>query len=124
MLQLADVEAAAERIAGRVVRTPALISDAISRATGAEVVRTRLAQQPRAHPGTQPQDRDRAQGGAGMGSRITTVAIASDAPPAGMFAIEYGDQEVGEGGAVAQFYVSRSYSYSGEVSVNVTVACC
>ena len=30
--------AAAERIAGRVLRTPALPSDAVSRATGAEVV--------------------------------------------------------------------------------------
>jgi threonine dehydratase len=38
MLQLADVQAAAERIAGRVLRTPALSSDAVSRATGAEVV--------------------------------------------------------------------------------------
>jgi threonine dehydratase len=38
MLQLADVEAAAERIAGRVVRTPALSSETVSHATGAEVV--------------------------------------------------------------------------------------
>ena len=38
MLQLADVEAAAERIAGRVVRTPALPSETVSHATGAEVV--------------------------------------------------------------------------------------
>ena len=38
MLQFADVTAAAERIAGRVLRTPALPSEAVSRATGAEVV--------------------------------------------------------------------------------------
>ena len=38
MLQLADVQAAAARIAGRVLRTPALPSEAVSRATGAEVV--------------------------------------------------------------------------------------
>jgi threonine dehydratase len=34
----ADIEAAAERIAGRVLRTPAVRSDALSRATGAEIV--------------------------------------------------------------------------------------
>ncbi len=38
MLRFADVQAAAERIAGRVLRTPALPSDAVSRATGADVV--------------------------------------------------------------------------------------
>ena len=38
MLQFADVQAAGQRIAGRVLRTPALPSDAVSRATGAEVV--------------------------------------------------------------------------------------
>jgi threonine dehydratase len=38
VLSLADVEAAAGRIAGSVLRTPALPSEAISRATGAEVV--------------------------------------------------------------------------------------
>ena len=38
MLTFADVTAAADRIAGRVLRTPALPSDAVSRATGAEVV--------------------------------------------------------------------------------------
>ncbi len=37
MIGLADVQAAAERIRGRVLRTPALPSDAVSRATGAEV---------------------------------------------------------------------------------------
>ncbi len=37
MIGLADVEAAAERIAGRVLRTPTLHSDAISRAVGAHV---------------------------------------------------------------------------------------
>jgi threonine dehydratase len=38
MVTLADVQAASERIAGRVLRTPTLPSDALSRATGAEVV--------------------------------------------------------------------------------------
>ena len=37
MITLADVQAAAERIAGRVIRTPSIHSDAISRATGAHV---------------------------------------------------------------------------------------
>ncbi|MEO9190699.1 MAG: threonine ammonia-lyase [Acetobacteraceae bacterium] len=37
MITLADVEAAAARIAGRVIRTPALYSDALSRVTGATV---------------------------------------------------------------------------------------
>jgi threonine dehydratase len=34
----ADIEAAADRIAGRVLRTPAIRSDGLSRATGAEIV--------------------------------------------------------------------------------------
>ncbi len=38
MIVLADVEAAAARIAGRVLRTPMIHSDALSRVTGAEVV--------------------------------------------------------------------------------------
>ncbi len=37
MIGLADVRAAAERIAGRVLRTPSLDSDAVSQATGAHV---------------------------------------------------------------------------------------
>ena len=37
MISLADVRAAAARIEGRVLRTPMLPSDAISRATGAQV---------------------------------------------------------------------------------------
>jgi threonine dehydratase len=37
MITLADVQAAAERIAGRVIRTPSIHSDAVSRATGAHV---------------------------------------------------------------------------------------
>ena len=37
MITLADVRAAAARIEGRVLRTPAIRCDAISRATGAEV---------------------------------------------------------------------------------------
>jgi threonine dehydratase len=38
MITLADVQAAAERIAGKIIRTPVLANQAISRATGAEVV--------------------------------------------------------------------------------------
>jgi len=38
VLRFADVTAAADRIAGRILRTPSLPSDAVSRATGAEVV--------------------------------------------------------------------------------------
>ena len=38
MIQLSDVEAAAGRIAGRVIRTPAVPSHAVSAATGADVV--------------------------------------------------------------------------------------
>src|SRR4051812_23722694 len=38
MITLTDVEQAAERIAGRVVRTPLIPNDAISRLTGADVV--------------------------------------------------------------------------------------
>ena len=37
MIGLADIQAAAERIAGRVIRTPSLHADAVSRATGAHV---------------------------------------------------------------------------------------
>ena len=37
MITLTDVQAAADRIAGRVLRTPSLYSDALSRATGAHV---------------------------------------------------------------------------------------
>ena len=37
MVTLEDVQAAAERIAGRVLRTPTIASDAVSRQTGAEV---------------------------------------------------------------------------------------
>jgi threonine dehydratase len=37
MLTLSDVSAAAERIAGRVLRTPTIFSDAVSRVTGAQV---------------------------------------------------------------------------------------
>ena len=37
MITLADVQAAAQRIAGRVLRTPSMRSDGISRATGADV---------------------------------------------------------------------------------------
>ena len=37
MIGLADIEAAAGRIAGKILRTPALPSHSISRATGARV---------------------------------------------------------------------------------------
>ena len=37
MITLSDVQSAAARIAGRVLRTPTLYSDAVSRATGAHV---------------------------------------------------------------------------------------
>jgi threonine dehydratase len=38
MITLADVEAAAKRVSGKVLRTPAVSSDAVSTATGADVV--------------------------------------------------------------------------------------
>jgi threonine dehydratase len=38
MITLADIEAAAKRLSGRVLRTPSLASDAVSAATGADVV--------------------------------------------------------------------------------------
>ena len=38
MIQLVDIEAAGARIAGRVIRTPSVLSHAVSAATGAEVV--------------------------------------------------------------------------------------
>ncbi len=38
MITLADVQAASERIAGKILRTPVLANEAISRATGADVV--------------------------------------------------------------------------------------
>jgi threonine dehydratase len=38
MISVADIHAAADRIHGRVIRTPALLCEALSRATGAEVV--------------------------------------------------------------------------------------
>ena len=38
MIPLADIEAAAKRLSGRVLRTPTVPSDAVSTATGAEVV--------------------------------------------------------------------------------------
>jgi uncharacterized delta-60 repeat protein len=61
-------------------------------------------------------------GGAGMGTNVATITIASDAPAGGMFAIEQIDSPVGEDAGVAQFYVSRNYSYTGAVSVTVTPA--
>src|ERR1700692_452640 len=38
MITLADVEAAAKRVSGKVLRTPSVRSDAVSAATGADVV--------------------------------------------------------------------------------------
>src|ERR1700690_4174821 len=38
MITLADIEAAAKRLSGRVLRTPSLASDSVSAATGADVV--------------------------------------------------------------------------------------
>jgi hypothetical protein len=57
-----------------------------------------------------------------MGTNVATITIASDAPAGGMFAIEQIDSPVGEDAGVAQFYVSRNYSYTGAVSVTVTPA--
>jgi len=61
------------------------------------------------------------QGGAGLGTSLATVTIASDAPPQGMFAIESGDVTVNEQDGTAQAYVSRGYSSVGAVSVTVTL---
>jgi uncharacterized delta-60 repeat protein len=63
-----------------------------------------------------------AQGGAGLGMQSAFVDIRSDSPEAGMFAIETTDFGVGEAEGFAQLYVSRGYSYTGAVSVTVTVA--
>lgn len=59
------------------------------------------------------------QGGAGTGTRETTVFIESDAPPAGMFAIYQSEIYVGEKG-YAQVTIHRNYHYAGAVSVTVT----
>jgi uncharacterized delta-60 repeat protein len=63
-----------------------------------------------------------AQGGAGLGTRTVLFTIASDAPDAGMFAIEGPDITVTENDGFAQLYVSRGYSQTGAVSVTVTIA--
>ena len=42
MITLGDVEAAAARIAGRVIRTPTLRSHAVSQATGVEIGRAHV----------------------------------------------------------------------------------
>jgi len=62
------------------------------------------------------------QGGAGLGTSITTVSIASDATDAGMFAVESDGLQVNEGDRTAQVYISRNYSWSGAVTVTVTLA--
>jgi uncharacterized delta-60 repeat protein len=61
------------------------------------------------------------QGGAGTGTRETTVFIESDAPPAGMFAIYQSEIHVGESG-YAQVAISRNYHYAGAVSVTATLS--
>ena len=62
------------------------------------------------------------QGGAGLGTSITTVSIASDATAAGMFAIESEGLQVSEQDRIVQVYITRSYSWSGAVSVTVALA--
>ena len=68
------------------------------------------------------------QGGAGTGTRETTVLIASDAPPAGMFSIESPEIHVDEanewnpGTRIAPVSISRGYYYEGAVSVTVTMS--
>ena len=62
------------------------------------------------------------QGGAGLGTSITTVSIASDATDAGMFAIESEGLQVSEQDLTVQVYITRSYSWSGAVSVTVALA--
>ena len=62
------------------------------------------------------------QGGAGLGTSITTVSIASDATAAGMFAIESEGLQVSEQDRTVQVYITRSYSWSGAVSVTVALA--
>jgi uncharacterized delta-60 repeat protein len=68
------------------------------------------------------------QGGAGTGTRETTVFIASDAPSAGMFSIESDEIRVEEGNAwnpgerIAPVSISRGYYDEGAVSVTVTMS--
>ena len=62
------------------------------------------------------------QGGAGLGTSITTVSIASDATDAGMFAIESEGLQVSEQDRTVQVYITRSYSWSGAVAVTVGLA--
>jgi Calx-beta domain len=62
------------------------------------------------------------QGGAGLGTSITSVSIASDATDAGMFAIESEGLQVNELDRTAQVLISRNYSWSGAVTVTVTLA--
>jgi uncharacterized delta-60 repeat protein len=61
------------------------------------------------------------QGGAGLGTAVTSVSIQSDAPAAGMFAFELGDLVISEDGQFVSTYISRGYSFDGEVSVTVTM---
>jgi uncharacterized delta-60 repeat protein len=59
------------------------------------------------------------QGGGGLGTAVTSVSIQSDAPAAGMFALEFGDLVIGEESQFVSTYVSRRYSWEGEVAVTV-----
>jgi uncharacterized delta-60 repeat protein len=61
------------------------------------------------------------QGGAGAGTRETTVSIESDAPPAGMFSIYESEIHVGES-RYAQVTIRRNYYYDGAVSVTATLS--
>jgi uncharacterized delta-60 repeat protein len=61
-----------------------------------------------------------ATGGAGLGSRVSTVAIAADGAPAGLFAIGGSEERRwGEGGEAVRIEVQRNYYASGAVSVTV-----
>jgi hypothetical protein len=61
-------------------------------------------------------------GGAGLGTRETTVFIASDAPPAGMFSIGSPEIHVNEADAFVQVLIYRDYFYEGAVSVTVSMS--
>jgi uncharacterized delta-60 repeat protein len=60
------------------------------------------------------------QGGAGLGTDLATMRIASDSTSAGLFSVEYGSAEVAEGEGFIQVYVTRTYSWTGAATVNVT----
>ncbi len=62
------------------------------------------------------------QGGAGLGTRETTISIASDAPSAGMFSVESTEIHAAEADAFVQVLIYRNYFYEGAVSVTVTMS--